>query len=140
MLPINLNTNEVKDASGTEVEFLGKETGPGAKRIFAKNGEAPHLKHRIQFSHLETGSGINRRRRSLFRVDKESISTVDSLTTVATIGYIVLDTPVGAVTSDNEAEAVMANIMSLLATTGAGTTVLFDGTGYGARALIDGSL
>lgn len=138
-LPTNLTTNEVKNAAGTEVEFLRKATGPGNQVVYAISGEG-NLKHRLTVSNLETGTGVSRRRRALIRVDKESTSTVDNLTTVTDSAYMVVDRAVGAMLTDDSAEAVTAELMSFVATTGAATTVLFDCTGYGARAAIDGSL
>lgn len=139
MLSNTLNTNEVKDAAGAEVEFtrLSIDT---RKTEFAKVGEAPATPHRLKISHLETGSGLRQRRRSVVRIDKTSVSTVDSVTPVVTSAYLVVDAPIGALTTDAELHAVVANLLSFCATTGAATTVLFDGTGNGAGALIDGSL
>jgi len=139
MLNNTLNTNEVKDAAGAEIEFQHLEQ-KDRKRIFAKINEAPALQHRITISHDETGSGINRVRRSMVRVDKQSISTVDLTTPVTSSAYTVSVTPVGALLASDEPKAVLANLMSFLATTGAGTTVLFDCSGSGASALITGSL
>jgi len=54
--------------------------------------------------------------------------------------YVVVDLPVGAMSANTESKHVLANLLSFCATTGAATTVLFDCTGNGAAALIDGSL
>jgi hypothetical protein len=43
-------------------------------------------------------------------------------------------------TAISEATNVIAELQSFLSTTGAGTTVLFDGTGNGAVALLTGGL
>jgi hypothetical protein len=40
----------------------------------------------------------------------------------------------------SEANAVVAALVSFLASKGASTTILYDCTGYGAEALINGSL
>jgi hypothetical protein len=42
--------------------------------------------------------------------------------------------------AQTEAANVMAELMSFCATTGAATTVLFDGTGNGAATLLNGGL
>lgn len=139
-LPTNLQTNEVKNAAGTEVEFLG--TGPeGRTRTFIQLNENPSQPHRIKVQHQETGNGMKKVRRSNIRVDKTTISTVDSLTPVTHTVSITLSSPVGALVSMDEAKNVLAEVMQLLCTQGgAGTTVLLDCTGYGADALINGTL
>jgi hypothetical protein len=139
MLPSTLNTNEVKNAAGTEVEFFRLST-QGRQVIYAQVGESPALEHRISVQHQETGSGITRRRRSVLRVDKTVISTVDSTTPVTCSSYVVSDTPVGALTAITEPTNVIAELMSLLASKGLSTTILYDGTGYGSEALLNGSL
>jgi hypothetical protein len=108
--------------------------------IYAQVGESPALEHRISVQHQETGSGITRRRRSVLRVDKTVIFTVDSTTPVTCSSYVVSDTPVGALTAITEPTNVIAELMSLLASKGLSTTILYDGTGYGSEALLNGSL
>lgn len=139
MLPNTLNTNEVKNAAGSEVEFQHIDSA-GRKRIFAQVGEAPNAPHRLLISHLEVGEGINRRRKSLTRVDKTSASDVDPTMMVTTSCYEVLDAPIGAKTTDADSKAVLAELGSFVYTTGAGTTLLFDGTGNGSQALLTGGL
>jgi len=139
MLSNTLNTNEVKDRAGTEIEFSRLSTSD-RRTEFAKIGETPSLPYRLTISHLEVGSGLKQRRRSVVRVDKTHISGVDDVTPVTTSAYLVLDYPVGASDTDDEAQDVIANILSFCATTGAATTVLFDGTGNGAAALLSGGL
>jgi hypothetical protein len=53
---------------------------------------------------------------------------------------MVLDAPIGALSTSAEFANVIAEVLSFCATTGAATTVLFDGTGNGAAALIQGGL
>lgn len=139
MLSNTLNTNEVKDAAGTEVEFQ-RLSQNGRTTEFGKITELPNLPHRLKISHLESGSGFNRRRRSVIRIDKTVASTVDTTKSVTVSAYIVLDAPLGALAANTEMGNVLANIMSFTATTGAATTVLFDGTGNGATALLTGGL
>lgn len=139
MLSNTLNTNEVKNAAGTEVEFQSIDL-QGRSHEYAVITESPALPHRIRVSHQETGSGLKSRRRSVVRVDKTIISTVDSVTPVTVSAYIVLDLPKGALAAITEGTNVLAELLSFCATTGAGTTVLFDGTGNGAAALLSGGL
>lgn len=139
MLSNTLNTNEIKDSAGVEVEFT-RIRSSDRDTEFAKISESPALPHRLKVSHLETGTGFKRRRRSLVRFDKTSVSTVDSVTPVTTAAYLVVDAPVGALTTTAEIVQVIANLLSFCATTGAATTVLFDGTGNGAKCLTSGEL
>jgi hypothetical protein len=138
MLSNTLNTNEIKNAAGTEVEFSRLST-VGRKTEYSQISETPSLPHRLSVSHQETGSGINLRRRSLIRIDKTSISGVDTQTPVTTSAYIVLDAPVGGLSTNAEMAAVIAELTSFVATLGT-NTFLYDGTGTGAAALLQGGL
>jgi len=68
------------------------------------------------------------------------MSTVDATVPVTISAYAVLDAPIGALTANTEFANALAQLMSFLSTTGAATTVLFDCTGNGATALLQGSL
>jgi len=138
MLSNTLNTNEIKDASGTEVEFSRLSTAD-RKTVFAKIGETPSLLHRLTISHQETGTGLKKRRRSLVRIDKTVMSGVDTTLPITPSAYIVLDIPVGAMSANTEAANVLAELMSFVATL-ATNTLLYDGTGTGAAALLSGGL
>lgn len=139
MLSDSLVTSEVKKADGTEVEFSRISISERATE-FQQVAETPASPHRLRISHLETGSGINKRRRSLVRFDKTVISTVDNETPVTVSCYAVLDTPVGALTTNAEPTNVVAELMSFMASLGATTTILYDGTGNGAAVLLSGGL
>jgi hypothetical protein len=139
MLSNTLVTNEVKGSAGTEIEFQRLES-IGRKTIFAQATESPNLPYRLTISHTESGSGMKMRRRSLVRFDKTTISGVDDITPVTTSAYLVLDHPVGASETNAEAANVIANILSFVGSLGASTTILYDGTGNGAVALISGGL
>jgi hypothetical protein len=139
MLSNTLNTNEIKNAAGTEQEF-GRIATSDRSTIFSLLTESPALPHRLTVSHQESGGGINKRRRSVVRFDKTVVSTVDSVTPVTVSAYAVIDAPVGALAAPTEMANVIANLMSFLASTGASTTILFDGTGNGATALLSGGL
>lgn len=138
MLSDTLSSNQIKNRAGTGISFQ-RLYNEGRKAFFAKVGEGA-LRHRLTIGHQESGSGINLRRRSLTRFDLTVLSQVDALTPVVIGGYTVLDSPVGHLTDTNSQADVLANLMSLLAATGAGTTILFDGTGNGAQVLLTGSL
>jgi hypothetical protein len=136
-LPTNLTTNEVKDSAGAEVEFL-YSSSDGRTRIYAQSGETPMLEHRLKVSHQETGAGSLTRRRSVVRVDK-TVSGASGTPRVVS-AYVVLDIPVGDLSAYTEPTKVLAELVSFVASLGASTTILYDGTGYGAAALINGTL
>jgi len=138
MLSNTLNTNEVKNAAGTEVEFQSLSIDQ-RKRIFAKISEVPSLPHRLSISHLETGAGLKQRRRSVVRVDITSISGVDAVTPITSSAYLVLDLPVGGMSAITEGANALAELTSFVATL-ASSTLLYDGTGNGANALLTGGL
>lgn len=139
MIPTTLNTNEVKNSAGTEQEF-NRLSQEGRKLVFALNGETPSSPHRITISHGETGSGLSLRRRSLVRVDKTIAGQVETSSPMTITAYAVVDLPIGNMTAYAEATNVVANLVSFLASRGASTTILYDGTGCGAEALINGTL
>jgi hypothetical protein len=138
-LPANLTTNEVKNAAGTEEEFLQLSTD-GRTRIFAKSGEVYSQPHRLTVSHQESGVGTAKRRRSVARVDKTIPGQVDTTKMVRITHYQVSDIPVGNLTSTTEVKNALANLISFMASLGASTTILYDCTGYGADALVNGTL
>jgi len=139
MLSNSLNTNEVKNSGGTEVEFSRLSTSD-RQTVFSQVAETPSAPHRLTISHQETGSGMKQRRRSVVRFDKTVISGVDSVTPITVSAYTVLDFPVGASTTAAEAANVIAELISFCASLGADTTILYNGTGNGAAALLNGSL
>jgi len=139
MLSNTLNTNQVKNSAGTEVEFSRLSTSERSTE-FAQISETPSQPHRLKISHQETGLAMKKRRRSVVRIDKTVISGVDSVTPITVSAYAVLDFPTGASSSAAEATNVLAELMSFLASDGSNTTILYAGTGSGADALINGGL
>jgi hypothetical protein len=137
MLPTNLTTNEVKNSAGTEVEFLRIATLDRSV-TFAQSGEQPNLPHRLKISHLESGTGAALRRRSVARIDKTVLGVSGTPRIVS--AYCVLDTPVGDIAAQTEPTNVIAELNSFMASLGASTTILYDGTGNGAASVINGSL
>jgi len=139
MLSNTLNTNEVKNSAGTEIEFQ-RLSSSNRSTEFGQISESPSLPNRMSIAHQEVGTAIKKRRRSVLRFDKTVMSTVDTTLPVTVSAYCVVDIPVGAITTNAEPAHVLAQLMSFLATTGAATTVLFDCTGNGARELLAGGL
>lgn len=137
MLSNTLVTNEVKNAAGTEVEF-GRISTTARSTEFAQVAETPNAPHRLKVSHQESGSGVSLRRRSVVRFDK----TVTGVSLVPRVvsAYLVVDLPVGDMATSTESKNVLAEVLSFCASLGASTTILYDGTGNGAVALIDGGL
>lgn len=136
-LSASLNTNEVKDRTGTEVEFV-RIGGDGRSTKWAQKDESPHLPHRITLSHQESGVNAARKRRSVLRIDKVEPGSAIS-TPRQTSAYIVLEIPVGDITTVDLAKDCLAELTSLVATL-ATNTLLYDGTGNGAVALLNGSV
>lgn len=139
MLSNTLNNNEIKNAAGAEVEFEHK-TGGDNFRVFMQINEPPADPHRLTIKHQESGTGINQRRRSVVRFDKQVMSTVDTTKPVTISAYCVLDAPTGALLANTEMSNVLAELMSFMASLGASTTILYDCTGNGAKSLIGGTL
>jgi hypothetical protein len=138
MLADLLNTNQIKNAAGTELEFTRLSTN-GRATEYGLITESPALPKRIKIQHLETGSGIRRVRRSNLRGDFTVLSSVDSITPVVCTASLVVVIPVGALTANTEAANVLAAVGSLTFTL-ASSTFLYDGTGNGAAALLAGGL
>jgi len=139
MLTNTLNTNEIKNAAGTEVEFTRLSIGD-RKTEFAMIGETPALPNRLVISHQESGTGLNRRRRSVVRFDRTSAGEVDTTVNVKSSAYVVLDSPTGNLSSTSAEKAVLAQLMSFIASLGATTTILYDCTGNGADCLVNGGI
>lgn len=138
MLNNNLNTNEVKDSAGLEVEFQHLRYPTPQSREFSKVGELYNLPHRLIVSHQEVGANLLRRRRSMYQVRKSVVGV--SGATVVIVSTHSIDIPVGDLNSNDEVENVMAEGGSFGFLDGTGTTFLFAGTGLGCVALKDGSL
>lgn len=139
MYPLTLNTNEVKNAAGVEIEFQ-RLSSSGRQLEFSVIAEAPATPHRIKIAHSEIGTGLTARRRSVLRVDKTIVGQIAGDKTAVVSAYAVVDAPIGQLAALSEVTNVVAELVSQLASKGASTTILYDGTGYGSEALINGSL
>jgi hypothetical protein len=139
MLPESLNTNQVKNAAGTEVEFIHKAyANDGSKRIYASTAEVYNLWHRLHVAHQDLGTGVDKRRRSMNQVLLEILGASGVKRKI--VGTLSLDIPVGDLANQDGTKLVMANLLSFNASLGASTTILYDCTGSGAVAILDGSL
>lgn len=136
VLPTNLNTNEVKDRAGVEVEFL-RFSSEGRVTIFAASGEVPSLPHRLKVSHVENGTGFAAVRRSLARVDKSFVGKSGKVAVCSS--YKIDVVPIGELDNLDIVKDVSAELDSFCATDGTTTTVKFDGSGTGSSALINGT-
>jgi hypothetical protein len=135
----DLNTNEIKDSAGAEVEFTQISLGP-RESTYKYVLETPALPNRLVIKHSEVGSGFSLRRRSLVRFDKSVVSTMDATKNVTMSAYAVVDLPVGAIASQVTFTPVLAYLLSFCASLGVTTTILYDCTGNGARALLQGEI
>jgi hypothetical protein len=139
MLTNTLNTNEIKNAAGTEVEFTRLSIGD-RKTEFAATAETPALPNRLTISHQESGSGQDKVRRSLIRFDKTVAGQVDTASLMKCSAYAVVVTPIGNMTTTALAADTLAQLMSFLASLGASTTILYDCTGNGAACALNGGI
>jgi hypothetical protein len=137
MLSNTLVTNEVKDAAGSEIEFE-RVSMNGQSTTYRKASETIGLPHRLTISHSRSGSGKSATRRSVVRFDITSENTAGDK--VVDSAYLVLSVPEGVADDQNNGKKALANLLSFCATTGAGTTVLFDCSGLGAQALLNETL
>lgn len=139
MLANTLNTNEIKNASAAEMEFQRIKLGDG-RTEFAKISESPALPHRLIVSHVETGSGVARRRRSLVEFNNTQASVWDGTKFVKDRVYIVCDRSIGAQSDDTTPKLLLANLGSFMFTLAGGTAFLYDGTGLGASNLLSAGI
>jgi len=135
-----LTTNQIKDAAGTEIEFQDIGSDQPKTRVFAKIGESPALHDRLTVKHQETGVGLKQRRRSLVRFDLAAMSDVDTSVSATDSAYLVMDLAIGARLTDANFKAVLARLLSFVASDGANTTIKLDGTGTGGQVLLTGGL
>lgn len=134
-----LVTNEIKNAAGTEVEFTRISSKDRASEFKCKT-EVPSQPYRLLINHQEIGTGMKKRRLSRIKFSKVSLSGVDSVTPIESSVNLALTFPVGGSLDSTVVKDLLANMMSFVATTGAATTVLFDGSGTGAKVLVDGEV
>jgi hypothetical protein len=138
MIADSLVTNEVKNSAGTEIEFSYLETLAGSGKVWKASSEAPNLKHRFSVRHTLVGTGVSERRRSALQFRKEVAGV--SLAERAHVVTVTVDVPIGDIADYTDTKHVMAEAMSFLASLGASTTILYDCTGNGAAALVNGTL
>lgn len=140
MITNTLNTNEVKNSAGTEVEFQRLSISD-RDTVFAAIGESYARPHRLSIKHTETGGGTKKRRRSVIRIDKTVDTLADATLEPSVVSfYLVADIPIGGLTTTAEPANCLAELVSFVASLGASTTILYDGTGNGAAALLAGTV
>lgn len=137
MLSNTLVTNEVKNSAGTEIEFQRLSTN-NRDTEFGVLAEAPDAPHRISIRHTEIGDGLTKRRRSNIQITK-TVTGVSGLPRKHIASFTV-DIPIGDIATYDDTKHVLAEMMSFCASLGASTTILYDCTGNGAAALVNGTL
>lgn len=135
-LASTLNTNEIKNSAGTEVEFIRKN-GQGPAVEYAQINEPPNREHRFRIAHQELGTGIEQRRRSNIKFRKEITGVSGAVR--ETSWSLTGDIPIGDIADYTEPKNVLAELMSFAASLGANTTILYDCTGNGADVLVNGN-
>lgn len=139
-LPQSLVTNEVKNASGVEREFIFRDNSQPRTLEWAASGEIPYLAERIRVVHSDVGKpGLSLVRRSNIRCFKRVVG-YDGTTLGDIIDSRTLTIPIGLLANYDSVKEVAAWMNSICSTTGAGTTVLFDGSGTAMAALIAGTI
>jgi len=138
MLPTNLTTNEVKTANGSELEFA-RQSVSERKLVFSAVIAAPSAPHTITVQHQVVGKGVLARRRSNIRIDRVVNGSISSTPRTVTASFTI-DIPVGDLDTLSIPTDVMAEMISFVASLGASTTILYDGTGNGAASLLNGTL
>lgn len=137
MLSTSLLTNEVKDRLGVEQEFEHHDLS-GRTHIYRRKGQAPSLPTYLKIAHQVTGVSTSTVRRSVVRVDKSVVGKSGKVVNVSC--YKVWVVPEGELDDLEDVQDVSANIDSFCATTGAANVVLFDGSGNGDSAGINGDV
>jgi hypothetical protein len=137
MLATTLNTNEVKQRAGTEVEFQHLAQNDRSTE-FGQITETPVGKHRLKVSHQEIGTGVEMRRRSASIITKKVAGVSGTYREIkATVN---LDIPVGDLATYDDVKDVLAEVGSFCFTAAGSTTFQYDGSGTGAAALLSGGL
>lgn len=136
MLPANLTTNEVKNSSGTEVEFLRIRANE-RQVTFSKSGAAPNLDNTVGISHTVLGTGVDERRRTAILGYME-VTGASGEKRVIRVNH-TYDIPIGDIASYADVYTLDAQVGSFVYLDGTGTTFLFAGTGTGASAAILGT-
>lgn len=138
MLPDTLNANQIKDKAGAGVNTFESVNDEGRTRLFRNTAAAYNRPHELAIKHRETGVGLKLIRDSV--IICSLVVTGDDGNPVKVEYLQRLRVPMGNLASQDPVKEVIANGLSFSATTGAASTVLFDGTGNGAIALRNGSL
>lgn len=135
-LPNDLLTNEVKDRAGVEVEFnyFSRDL---REMIYTRKGVAPSLECFLKVKHQDVGTGSATVQRSLVRVDGAFVGKSGKLCVASVYKNAVI--PKGELDDLNFILDLNAMLNSFCALTGAGTTLLFDGSGTGDYALTHGT-
>lgn len=139
MLNNTLNTNEIKNTAGTAQIFERVRLGPGNTTQFKLSAETLGNPYRLDVKHERVGKGQDERRRSaiIFSATDEDVADGTKYQTRCTL---TIDQPTGRADDNTTLAILIANMLSFCATTGAGTTVLFDGSGNGAKVLLNETL
>jgi hypothetical protein len=137
MLPLNLTTNEVKNSSGTEVEFHRIKANDRLV-TYSKVGAAPNLDNLLSVSHTVLGSGVDERRRTAILGYLE-VTGASGVKRIIRVNH-TYDIPIGDIASYADVITLDAQVGSLTYLDGTGTTFLFAGTGVGASAAVNGTV
>jgi len=138
MLPDTLNTNQVRTSAGVEVE-LQLTLNEGRLKQWEKFPAVPSKPIKLVVQHQVISKDFKERRRSKIGVAIRHASEVDPTILVDSQAYIVIDTPQGAMNTTTVLADSIAMLLSFVGTTD-GTTLLLNGNGNGAQALLNGAM
>jgi hypothetical protein len=137
-LPTNLNTNEVRNASGTEQEFLFHKDGDNS-REWRKSGGSPSLIESLLVQHEEVGKLANLQRRSNFKTKLTFLSETDSVTMKDIVISTTVLVPSGHLSSMTKVILAAAYHGSALSGNGTVNVLTYDGSGTLFNSLIYGT-
>lgn len=142
MLPDNLDTNQVRNRLGAEVEFVYQDGAGGQFRVYKRKNGAPNLIETITVQHRTVGKGTERVRQSNISIVKEVVSDTDPTKRAIIRQSKSFWVPEGHLADLDDVKDVDAYMNTFCAQTSAGTSgvLVMDGTGLGAEALINGTI
>jgi len=137
MLNAILNNNEVRNAAGTAIIMQSQGT-VGRTHTYTYVGSDPRLVTTLTIKHQEVGTGARLVRESLVAAETCSIGA-DGVTIVKSRAQLKVSAPIGAVNSMAPVTDAVAYLLSFVGTTGT-STLLYNGTGTGAAAVLAGAI
>jgi hypothetical protein len=134
----SLTTNELKDSTATEIEYLYFNQEARFKE-WSKSGASPGLPDHLKIQHRDVGTGVDRVRQSNISLYKTEVGVYDTTKLAKSIASISLTVPEGNISVLTRAKDALACLGSLVFTNG-NTTFVYDATAPGGSALLNGTI